>query len=84
MNGNRTIFFKLFILIVSSISGETKTEAKEVCLLEFESKGDILTNLCTPDSDDKKPYIVSKCYDQDCIEIDLETALKKDNIYNHE
>ena len=35
-------------------------------------------------SDDKKPYIVTKCYDQDYVEIDLETALKKYNIYNQE
>ena len=30
------------------ISGEIKTEANDVCLLLPESKGDFLTNLCTP------------------------------------
>ena len=34
----------------------TLTEAKEVCLLAFESKGEILTKRCTPFSPLRKPY----------------------------
>ena len=35
-------------------------------------------------SDDKKPYKVSRCYDQDCTEIEPSEALRKYNIYNQE
>ena len=35
----------ILISIESSISGDIKTDAKEVCLLLPESKGDFLTNL---------------------------------------
>ena len=35
-------------------------------------------------AEDKKSYKISKCYDQDCVEISLKTALKPYNIYNQE
>ena len=35
-------------------------------------------------SDDKKPYKVTRCYDQDCTEIEPSEALRKYNIYNQE
>ena len=38
----------IFTSILSSTSGTTSTEAKEVCLFLLASKGDILTSLCTP------------------------------------
>ena len=44
---NRTL---ITIFIFSSTTGYTQTLAKLVCLLAPESKGDILTNLCIPDS----------------------------------
>lgn len=36
--------------------GMTSTEAKLVCLVAFELKGDCLTSLCVPFSEDKYPY----------------------------
>ena len=40
----------------SLIEGETETDAKDVCLLLFESNGEILTSLCIPISDCINPY----------------------------
>ena len=47
-------FISMFTL--SSITGVTSTDANDVCLLVFESNGDILTSLCTPFSFFKYPY----------------------------
>ena len=42
--------------------GMTSSDANEVCLLEEESKGDILTSLCTPFSAFKYPYALRTAY----------------------
>ena len=60
LSNNLLLYICAVILIsisrLSSIIGQTKTEAKDVCLFPLLSKGDILTNLCTPISAFKYPY----------------------------
>ena len=53
---NNLLFSSKIMSILSSTHGYTQMLAKLVCLLAPESKGDILTNLCTPDSFFIKPY----------------------------